>query len=231
MTTVDEEIERLEAEAMAADSKPERQPKLFGQVVTVNVWACYLQRGAGKVPFDPAVHPADKKSIAITLEIQRIDGQVRKKDYLDWEKKWKTITLPSLRSLGLHLSRLKSRWVAIDWAPTGRTYKSGDDPNAETRQEVCFKFTEVFPDRDACEAAERMHYGNYEEYDTEVEDTIPTPTTPKPDQRNLGIQAARAMWSAAGHDEAKFKSMLQGNPNVMKHFASIDEALEAVRGE
>lgn len=239
MTTIDDELAAIANDAMEADTRPQRPFRIFGEVVTLDMWRCALESGRGKVPFDPQVHQSFRARISITIEVQRIsDGRIFKREWLDGDnrndKGWTKITLPSLKANNIHLTTIKGRFVAVETVATGRTWQND---KGETVQETTFKFIEAYPTRDACEAAELIYYGSTAE-DTstnapatdEPAELPPAPTATNSDH-GVGVQAAKALWVASGKDETKFKKMLASNPSVMKHFpGGVQEAIDVVNG-
>jgi hypothetical protein len=224
-------------EAMTADQRTPVAPSAFGQIVTVDGYACVIDR-SGKIPFDPQAHAEWRKRIALTITVQDFKGNTRKKEYLiddRNDKGWKTVTLPSLQEHNVPLATLESRWVKYDLAPTGEVWEPADKPGKKVAL-TTFKFVEFFKNRDECEAASWEYWGVPEsESENGIEhgstDETPATSTPTPD--SLALQAATAMWGAAGHDTTKYLKMIRGNPNVAKAFTTngqFDEvaALNAV---
>lgn len=256
MSDIDETEVSLNNEAMSADEIPERPPRLFGQVVNVDTWACVLIKGQSKVMFDPAKHDPDKRSIAITIEVQSIaNNTIKKKEWVHWSPAWKKITLPSLKAAGLDLNNLRGKYIASDYAPTGRTYTSkvpDDAPKGtvgEVRQEFTFKFFEAYADRDQCEAASRMYRAGVSadelgdiaaEVDAAaaaVNGTSPNGTStggeanglpPVVTPANVATQAVKAMWRASGEDTDKFGMMFAKNPKIASQFKDAKAALDAI---
>lgn len=244
MTTIDQELEDIANDAMNADTRPQRPFRIFGEVVTLDMWRCVLETGRGKIPFDPQVHQSFRMRNSITIEVQRIsDGRIFKREWLDGDnrndKGWTKITLPSLKANNIHLTTILGRFVTVETVPTGRTWTND---KKEEIQETTFKFIETFATRDSCEAAELIYYGTpadeahanvanaatSDDSDPFAED-LPSPPAATNSDHNIGIQAAKALWTASGKDETKFRKMLAGNPSVLKHFANgASEALEAV---
>lgn len=240
MTTVDEERQQLAEEAMTADTRPPAPFRLFGKIVTVDMWNCVLETGRGKIPYDPAKHAPFRKRLSLTIVIQAIDSaKTYKKEFLIGDnrddKGWSKIALPSLRLLNLHLTTLESTHVAVDFAPTGRKYQ---DKDSNERDETTFKFIESYPSSEACEAGSRMFYAGYDEDQEAASTTTDDPDFPIPPAEipppapvapNVTLQAAKALWGASGKNPDKFTKMINGNPQVLAGFASVAAALAAVQ--
>lgn len=246
--TTDDALSQIDDQIMTADTRSAAPFRLFAQIVNVDRYECVLESGVGKVPYDSYRHPAYRKRIALTIEATRIsDNKPYKKEWLILDnrddKGWSKITLPSLKAINAHLSTLSGKFAAIDYVATGRKYmtKATDDKPAEERSETTWSFVELYNTHDECEAAELMHTGGYkDESESNAVETstagpwdvnkVAPPSVPTND-KSLAIQAAKALWAASGRDEAKFKKMLAGNPNVEKQFANVDAALVVVRGD
>jgi hypothetical protein len=127
---------------------------LFGKV-SLNAWYCVLEKGFGRVPFDPAQHPINQRRTAIDVTIDPLpelgitNANVCERRMLAESKDWRTITLQSLHDLGIQDVRsVNGAWVRIEACPTGRTYEK----NGETKNETAFKFLAIYPDEAACRA-------------------------------------------------------------------------------
>jgi len=128
-------------------------PEYYGQAV-LDVYYCVLQKGAGKVPFDPQMHKLDERRTAVKLGIlplpeQNVTRDVFR-DYVAEFGAWPKITLPSIKAAGLSLRNLNNAWVKLTLVPEGRTYT---DKNGETKESLTFKVTAAYPDEAACRAA------------------------------------------------------------------------------
>jgi hypothetical protein len=241
MTVTEEALKNLDDEIMTADTRSTAPFRLFAQIVNVDRWECVLESGAGKVPYDSFRHAPYRKRIALTIEAARLsDKRLYKKEWLIGDnrddKGWVKITLPSLRVINAHLSTLNGKYVAIDFTPTGKKYmtKATDDKPAEERSETTWSFVELFNTHDECEAAELMHTGGYkDESEPNVVETSTAgpwdvnkvaPSSVPANDKSLAIQAAKALWMAAKHNEAEFRKYLKTNSNVLSGFDKADES-------
>jgi len=114
-----------------------------------------LIKGQGKVNFDPQVHSAEKRSTCIEFAVDTLDEQnvpfALSRSVLSWEDEWTKVTLPSLKALGVTgVSGLNERYVAMEFAPTGRTYTNRD---GQEKQATGMKFLKLFANEDECRAA------------------------------------------------------------------------------
>ncbi len=214
----------------AADNAQLQPMMNFGQC-TVDTYFCILQKGVGKVPFDPAQHGADQRRTAITIEITPLTGMnlsfTTKREMIAESREWAGIVLPSLKALGLHPRELNGAWVKYLLEPTGRKYVnlSGEEKVATT-----FKFLEVYPDEAACERAWHSMSGNGH-VDDAVHVTNAPAAPPNGDGERLAAQAfLKPLWEQSGHDWEKFAAVFNSNPILMKHFAIYSPEVVAVTG-
>lgn len=139
----------------AANTPPILSNDLWGQV-TINAWFCVLEKGYGRVPFDPAHNNANERRTAIDVTIEPLpelgitNPNVCERRMLAESKEWRTITLASLRDLGFQDVRaVNGKWAHILPEPTGRTYEK----NGEVKNETTFKFVALYDTEAACRQA------------------------------------------------------------------------------
>lgn len=169
-------LQPIEAEAetefdpfAAATEAQARTFDLFG-LVEISAWACHLEKGQGKIPFDPQ-NPNHKRMTAIDVFIQplpEIDVKYPKSLECNWLAEyntWVKITLPSIkdafqRSTGQELGSVRqingmyARVARVD--SLDKKYGKKDDAGNLTGEMVTpktFKFIEFYADEDACRAA------------------------------------------------------------------------------
>ena len=137
----------------SADNPQTEAPEYYGQA-TVDAWDCVLQKGYGKVPFDPQQHRINDRRTAIKIAIIPLPEQEVTRDvyreYLAEFGPWPKITLPSIKALGLTTRQLNNAWVRATFVSEGRTYTNSA---GETKESTTFKFLAVYPDEAACRAA------------------------------------------------------------------------------
>lgn len=134
---------------------------LFGRV-EINAWACHLQKGQGKIPYDPN-NPDHKRLTAIDVFIEplpEIDVKYPKTLECHWVAEfpeWAKITLPSIKALGIdNVREINGKWARVARVPNGKRYEKKDaqgNPTGEMRDETTFKFAAFYADEDACRAA------------------------------------------------------------------------------
>lgn len=137
----------------ASAENPEVQlPEYYGQCL-VDAFYCVLQKGIGKLPFDPDQHKPEDRRTAVKISVIPIPEQRARdvtKEYIAEFGTWAKITLPSIKAIGLDLKTLNEAWVHATLVPEGRTYTSRD---GETKESLTLKFLAVYPSEDACRAA------------------------------------------------------------------------------
>lgn len=125
----------------------------FGQV-DIDTYYCVLEKGVGKVVFDPQVHSADQRRTSIEITVTPIPDMSRpdplSRQMIAESREWVNIVLPSLKALGLSSLRdLKGKWAKVTFVPTGRKWTTQD---GEEREATTFKFLAVY-DTEAATAA------------------------------------------------------------------------------
>jgi hypothetical protein len=174
MTTVNQPLP-IEADATefdpfaAATEAQARTFDLFG-MVEISAWACHLEKGQGKIPFDPQ-NPNHKRMTAIDVFIQplaEIDIKYPKTRECHWLAEyntWAKITLPSIkdayqRATGQELGSVKqingmyARVARVD--SFDKKYKKKDNNGNLTGEMVTpktFRFVELYADENQCRAA------------------------------------------------------------------------------
>jgi len=196
----------------------------FGQVFT-DAFFCVLQKGAGKVVFDPAQHDADRRLTCI-----KIDGQVTRANGSTYEinreviaefKDWAGIVLPSLKVCGIHPRDLNEKWASWEMVNTGRTWT--DRSTGETKNGTTFKFLAIYPDEAACRAAESAHYSRTpSSEDDDLDNSHPMPedngSNGSDAQREVAAKFLPALWNQAAGDVTKLGQLIAGNPLTSKYF-------------
>lgn len=136
----------------AAAENPSVGVNDFWGQVRLNVWACALIKGTGKVPYDPQVH--EKPNTAVDIEIiplaeQNITNTKACERHMIAESvDWAKIVLPSIKALGKSLRDMNDSWVHVQVVSNGKTYEK----NGQTRDETVFKFVALFANEADCRA-------------------------------------------------------------------------------
>lgn len=153
----------------AATEAQARTFDLFG-LVEISAWACHLEKGAGKIPFD-ATNPNHKRMTAIDVFVQplpEIDVRYPKTLECHWLAEyntWVKITLPSIKEAFQHATGMEMgsvRQINGMYARVARVdsfdkkYEKKDTAGNGTGEMVTpktFKFVEFYVDENACRAA------------------------------------------------------------------------------
>jgi len=137
------------AAAMAAKPRP---PVFWGSLMT-DAQFVVLEKGIGRLPFDPAQHPAERRVTAIDLSLlpiteMNLNSPIERNAIAEFGE-WIKIILPSLKDLGVELRDLNNKFVKVKMVPTGRKYTNDA---GEEREATTFKFLKVFADENECVA-------------------------------------------------------------------------------
>lgn len=196
----------------------------FGQV-RVQSWFCVLEKGIGKVPFDPQEHKPEQRRVAIRIEVTplaetNLQFEVMR-ELIAESNAWTKIVLPSLVAIEVTPRQLNERWVQVELVPTGRQWL---DASGQQHEETMPKFVAVYPDQAACLAAWQANGGGA---------VTATPAAAPAPAGNGGERAAAAaflspLWQASGHDIATFMEMVSRNPILSKHFNQNSPEVMAV---
>lgn len=129
-----------------------RAAEYFGQI-NIDTWYCVLEKGIGKIQFDPKTHSADARRTAIDMVLNplpelNISFEVSRSlvaESADWAK----IVLPSIKQFGLSPREMNGKWVKLHFKVTGRKYTNNQ---GEERENTTFEFLKIFDSEDACRA-------------------------------------------------------------------------------
>lgn len=205
----------------------------FGEITTLDVWFCVLQKGVGKIPFNPIQHAPEQRRTAIKIGITPLRGQYDiTQDCIDTSKEWR-LTLPSLNKLNLHLSTLKGRFVQIKRVQTGDTYTNGQ---GQLKYKTAIVIEAIYPDKNAAQsAADAFYNARKPALDAELPNDLgqqptPTPTSaPTPvsvdissAEREFAYKVLPALWGQAGGDWNKLNKLVQDNTLVSKYVSPDD---------
>ena len=211
--------------AMNAEARPAGPRTYFGQV-SVDVWHCVLVKGTGKTPFDAGIHKPDQRCTAIDLTftaLPRDNGQSLKPmafGMIAESKEWAQIVKPSLVAIGSDLRSIRDRYVSIQLAPTGRTYKTKnrDTGLEEVRNANTIKFTAAYNSEAECRAASDAFFSQFHRGDAPV--AAPAPVVP-PAQDAGRATAAKflpALWRASGNSVERFEKLIKQTGACSKYF-------------
>jgi hypothetical protein len=207
----------------AAGNPPERQTtsRWFGRLF-LDVWACALIKGQGKVPFDDQVHDASQRLTAVQMEVQPLSDYdvtfTLERDLIAEFGAWPKVTLPSIKALGVDLRTLNKKWVAVEFKPTGRTYTGRD---GEEKQETTFVVMGVYDTEAECRAAYQAFNADEPPFAVDEEDTK---------ARATAAMFIGPLWAQAGQDKTKMADLLGKTPIVSEFFTIDSPEVVAVIG-
>ena len=192
----------------AAEEAKELPKTYFGQV-GLDVWACVLEKGVGKVPFDPNAHKEGQRRTITPLPSANVDF-VTERGYVDFARDWASITLPSIKTLGVNLRELHEKWVKYEMVVHGSYVNGvGEEKNLTTP-----KFLALYQTEEAAEKAAAELYGGGNG------DAEPTPaSTGDPDPgREVALNFLPTLAKGAGGDPEKMAKVIAANPIIAKYF-------------
>jgi len=137
---------------------PQFSNEVWGQVKAQS-WYCVLEKGTGKVEFNPDLHSPDQRRTAINITICPLIEMGLTFDLsrtmIAESHEWASIVLPSIRDLGLHPRALNGQWVkAANITLTDRkgTPVTYTDSNGVEKERKTIKFLKLFTSEDECRA-------------------------------------------------------------------------------
>jgi hypothetical protein len=211
------------------------EPGRFAGKLSVDAWTCVLEKGVGKVPYDPDAHKGRRTSTAIEMTVEPLDptrGLIQR-DTLNWTAEFRKVVRPSIEKLIPQIAEIRglkegqfNPLKQIDGLYVIGQYieRPENDPD-ETWTTLAF--THVFASERECKDA-------YEEMeDIEIE------TAPASEPGDNGADPERAqmakflpaLWTQAGEDPDEFAEMIKANPMLAAHFDRNSEEVRALTGE
>lgn len=193
-------------------ANPQTPPmEYFGQALA-DAFYCVLQRGVGKMPFDPEQHQMSDRRTAVKVSIIPLAEQNARditREYIAEFGAWVKITLPSLTAVGLTPMTLNNAWVRVTLVPEGRSYT---DKDGNTKDSLTLKFLAAYPDEAACRAA-YLGAGN-------------APATPTPQNGNgngnkeqeSALAFVKALIKATNGNEAALAQRIASLEPIAKYF-------------
>lgn len=144
-------MENLATDVWDSANEPAIRPNEYFGEIALDMYYCVLQKGIGKMIFDPQVHRIEDRRTAIDINLYPIAEQAVTYDLsrstIAESRDWASITLASIKALGLTPREINGKYVRATFAPTGRKYIN---KQGEERENTAFKILEVFADESAC---------------------------------------------------------------------------------
>ena len=212
-----------------AAEKAVEPPKVYFGQVQFDMWFCVLQKGIGKVPYDPKSHQQGQRRTAVDVSIMPLPSRgldfTTERNLIAESRQWAGTVLPSIKALSTSAKALNGKWVQYEMVRTGRTWTGTD---GELKHETVPKFLAVYDSEEAAEkAALKLFGGNG--------DSEPLPMEPGGNgddpERAVAAKFLPALWAQAAEDVTAFMELVNGNPLTSKHFhLSSPEVIEIVSG-
>jgi hypothetical protein len=214
-----------------------RQPEYFGQII-MDMWPCVLEKGRGKVPFDPQQHDPNKRVTAIKFDLIPLPEHNYSKriarEVIAESKEWAGTILTSLKNAwpaewgNFSLRTINNRYGKVMWVPTGQTYQ--DKTSGETKNSLTLKVLALYKDEAACRAAYLMGNGHSTPAPAPTEPVIdygPAVTqqpvaqpavAPVNKERETALQFVGAIIKQEGGNPDKVAEKIASIAMIAKHF-------------
>ena len=139
-----------------AAAQADLQPRVYYGQMRIIAQFCILQKGIGKLPFDPQTHRIEDRRTEIKLELTPLPEMNMQRpllrETLGESVEWVKIILPSIKAIGLDKPlALDNAWVSLKFVPRGDTYI--DKNTGEKKDATAMQFVALYPNEDACRAA------------------------------------------------------------------------------
>jgi hypothetical protein len=203
-------------------------PRTFYGQIFVSSGFCVLQKGVGKIMFDPAQHKLADRRTEIKLDMQPLPEHnsnfPMSRELIAESSEWVKVVLASLKALNVEPRTLNNRWCAMTTAGTGRMYEAKRGANAGQMVEATtFKFLAFYLDEAACRTAYEAENGS------DVLGDPPPAAAPAPAIDQARATAAKflpALFKQAGGDPAVLEAKIKSMPLMSAHFTlESDEVL------
>ena len=121
---------------------------VYGQI-EFDIWFCVLQKGVGKIVYDPQMHAPGQRRTAINVNIADLGGNSYKREFIAEiaTDGWTGVTLPSLKALGItDLTQIHEQYVHAEMVKYA-TYKKQDGTEGV---KTAPKVLRIFKDAQEC---------------------------------------------------------------------------------
>lgn len=201
---------------------------VFGQA-DVEVRYVVLQKGVGKLDFDPQQHEVGERRVSVEITIVPVipGRQNVQRDMLAQSREWATIVNPSIKAFGpnWNAQALKGRYVEAQLVPSGRKFASNreldEHGNPKQVDATTIKFVRVFANEDECAAAATARFGNRQNgqaADRPLPEDPPAVPTNDAAGRATAAKFLEPLWKSCGGDIAQFEKVLANNPPLGRYF-------------
>jgi len=223
------------------ESAMEDEPQCFFGQPSFNLWKCILEKGTGKVPYDPNLHAGRRTSIAIELTLTPIDPTRRliQRQMLNWTPDFKGVMRPSIEALADQIAEMKGLQVgqfsplkAIEGMFTSGEFVPRPD-NKPGQTWTTLRFDAVYASREACEAAhaKKMAELGIDGASPEADEQL-APMSDDSEQRAAMAAFLPALWAQAQKTSmplAEMDKLLKANP-MLAGFTLASSEVVALTG-
>lgn len=223
------QIDPLQA---ANEVKPQNM-HYFGQII-LDGWNCAspIQKGVGKVPYDPAVHSGFLTVINLTLAPTANSKATYsiEREYVTQWRPWQGLILPSIQAAGHTPSTINRLFVHVEMAENGSYV---DKKTGETKKKTEPKVLAVYTTEADCEAAAASFFGKPQEEEQAFDHRAPATNgdlhPAAANEPNLAtVQAFVNILAPQASDETDLKDRLN-KAGLRWESDNVQAALEAYR--
>lgn len=121
---------------------------IYGQI-EFDIWYCVLQKGIGKVVYDPQMHTPGQRRTVVSVNVSDLGGNNYKRDFIAEipTDGWAGVTLPSIKALGVtDLHAFNGSFVHVEMVKVGEYKKSDGTTGTRTAPKVLA----VYKNADEC---------------------------------------------------------------------------------
>jgi len=204
-----------DADVWEAAESAKELPKVYFGEVKFDLWFCVLEKGVGKVPYDPQQHKPGQRRTAIEISLTPLPSRgldfITERSLIAESRQWAGIVLPSIKALGLSVKALNGKWAQYELVRTGRTWTNTE---GETKYETVPRFLAAYDSEAEAEAAAAALFGG----NGGGAAATPSPQQEGNGEREVAAKFLPALWSQAKEDVTTFMQLVQGNPLTSKYF-------------
>jgi hypothetical protein len=208
---------------------PQFSNEVWGQV-EARSWYCVLEKGTGKVEFNPDLHSPDQRRTAIEIVVHPLPDMGLTFDItrsmIAESHEWASIVLPSIRDLGLHPRALNGQWVKV--ANVTLTDRKGapvtyTDSNGIEKERKTIKFLKLFSSEDECRADYLASSGKHSAVNTQQNEKMDSNSGDKERQTALSFLRVFVQNACRGQSDIDairklLASQLATQPLISKFF-------------
>jgi hypothetical protein len=208
---------------------PQFSNEVWGQV-EARSWYCVLEKGTGKVEFNPDLHSPDQRRTAIEIIVHPLPDMGLKFDItrsmIAESHEWASIVLPSIRDMGINPRALNGQWVKV--ANVALTDRRGvpvtyTDSNGIEKERKTIKFLNLFWNEAECRADYLASSGKQPAPSIQHEEKTDSNSGDKERQTALAFLRVFVQNTCRGQSDPDairklLASQLADHPMISKHF-------------